>query len=395
MKMNMNYSKLLNTYSRYPVEFEKGEGAYLYSTEGKEYMDFLCGIAVTGFGHNHPEIKAAVRKQFDGYWHTSNLYQSSQQEELAEKLAERSGLDYVFFGNSGTEAVEAAIKFARKRNGEKYEIISTLNSFHGRTFGSLSATGQHKFWEGFEPLVPGFKHVSYGSIEAVKKAVTRNTAAVIVETIQGEGGVNVCGDEYIPELRAFCTDNDILLIIDEVQTGMGRTGKFFSYLRYGIKPDIVTAAKGIANGIPLSATICSEEVAQHIKPGSHGSTFGGNPLAVASANKVADLLDEKTLNYIHDSGKIIMDGLHGLHMDIIKEIRGKGLMIGIEMHDGISSKEIAAGMFEKGILVGTSGESVVRLLPPFIVTDKEISKFLLTFKSVISEYTVRENNFYN
>ncbi len=390
MKANMNFSKLLNTYSRYQVEFVKGEGPYLIDNDGKEYIDFLCGIAVNGFGHNHPEIKAAVQAQLDNYWHLSNLYISSGQEELAKKLTEKSGMDYVFFSNSGTEAVEAGLKFARKWGKEKFEIISTLNSFHGRTFGSLSATGQPKFWEGFSPMVPGFKHVAFGSIEAVNNAMSDNTAAVIVETIQGEGGVNVSPADYIKKLRALCSEKGILLIIDEVQTGMGRTGKFFSYLHYDIKPDIVTSAKGIANGIPLGATLCSEEVAACIKPGSHGSTFGGNPLSIAAANKVVDLLDEKTLNYISDTGNIIMNGLHGLHMDEIKEIRGKGLIIGIEMQEGISSKIIASNMLKRGILVGTSGESVVRLLPPFIIAEKEISKFLLTFKSVVSEVSVQK-----
>ncbi len=385
MKVNMNYSKLLNTYSRYPVKFTKGEGAYLYDTEGKEYIDFLCGIAVTGFGHNHHEIKAAVQAQLDSYWHVSNLYESPMQESLAKKLTDLSGLDFVFFSNSGTEAIEAALKFARKWGREKNEIISTLNSFHGRTFGSLSATGQPKFWEDYTPLVPGFKHVPFGSIEAIEKVVTKNTAAVIVETIQGEGGVNVSPADYIGKLRSLCTDKGILLIIDEVQTGMGRTGKFFSYLHYGIVPDIATTAKGIANGIPLGATLCSGKVADKIKPGSHGSTFGGNPLAVAAANTVVDLLNEKTLNYISGTGNVLMNGLHGLHMDEIKEVRGKGLIIGIEMKDGISSKSIASEMLKKGILVGTSGDSVVRLLPPFIITEKEISKFLLTFRSVVSE----------
>lgn len=388
MKVNMSYSKLLNTYSRFPVEFIKGEGAYLYDTEGKEYIDFLCGIAVTGFGHNHPEIKAAVQKQLDSYWHVSNLYNIPGQEALAEKLVDNSGLHSVFFSNSGTESVEAAIKFARKWGNGKYEIISTLNSFHGRSMGSLSATGQHKFWDGFSPLVPGFKHVEFGNIEAIKNAITKNTCAVIVETIQGEGGVNVSPAGYIENLRTLCDDKNILLIIDEVQTGMGRTGKFFSYLHYNIKPDIVSSAKGIANGIPLGATICSEKVANKIKPGNHGSTFGGNPLAIAAANVVADLLDEKTLNQIQSSGKILMDALHGLHMDDIKEIRGKGLIIGVEMQPGISTKSIASEMLKRGILIGTSGDSVVRLLPPFIITEKEISKFLLTFKSVVSNISV-------
>lgn len=386
----MNYSGLLNTYSRYPVEFSAGSGAYLYDDTGKEYVDFLCGIAVTGFGHNHPEIKNAVLKQVDSFWHVSNLFTSTPQQNLAKKLARHSGLDSVFFCNSGTEAVEAAIKFARKWGKGKYEIISALGGFHGRTYGSLSATGNYKFAEGFEPLLPGFKHVDYGNISALEAAITVDTAAVIVETIQGEGGVITPPQNYIKDLRALCSANNVLLIIDEVQTGIGRTGKFFSYQHEEIIPDIVTLAKGIANGIPLGATICSKEVAEVIKPGSHGSTFGGNPIAIAAANKVVDLLDEEQLNNITELGKTLMDGLYGLDIPQIKNIRGRGLMIGIEFAAGISSKQIASKLLEKGFLVGTSGDNVLRILPPFIITKTEIMKFLLAFRRVISDISAKQ-----
>ncbi len=387
----MSYSGLLNTYSRFPVEFERGEGIYLYDTKGKEYTDLLSGIAVNGFGHNHAEIKRAVQQQLDNYWHVSNLYISSAQEKLAQKLAEISGLDYVFFSNTGTESIEAAIKIARKFGKGKYEIISTLGSFHGRTMGGLSATGQPKFWDGFEPLVPGFVHVPYGEVASIENAIGPDTLAVIVETIQGEGGINVSPENYIKELRDVCTKNKILLIIDEVQTGTGRTGKFFSYQHYGIVPDIVATAKGIANGIPLGATICSKEIAGAIKPGSHGSTFGGNPLAVAAANVVVDLLDEKTLKNISAMGKMLMDGLYGLHLDEIIEVRGKGLMIGIELKKEVSHRKVVSEMLKKSFLIGTSGDNVVRLLPPYIITEKEISKFLLEFRNVVTSLSAQKN----
>ena len=385
MKDNMNYSKLLNTYSRYNVEIAKGNGAYLFDTAGKKYLDFLCGIAVTSFGHNHSEISSAVKQQIESFWHVSNLFSSTPQENLAQKLSKQSGLEYVFFSNSGTESIEAAIKLARKWGKGRNEIISTLGGFHGRTYGSLSATGQYKFWEGFEPFVPGFTHVAYNDLDAVKNSINKNTVAVLVETIQGEGGVNLGSTEYLKGLRKLCTENNILLIIDEVQTGIGRTGKFYSYQHHGIVPDIVASAKGIANGLPLGATICSKEVGDCMKPGNHGSTFGGNPIAIAAANKVLDLLDEKLLSNIEQLGNSLMQSIKDLNLSSIKEIRGKGLIIGVEFVQGISCKEIANKLIEEGVLVGTSGESVLRILPPFVITEIEINKFISALKKVITE----------
>lgn len=380
----MNYTGLLNTYAKYPVEFVKGNGFNLYDNNGKEYIDFLCGIAVTSFGHNHPDIKSAVLNQIDHFWHASNLFKYSSQEELAVKLAEQSGLNYVFFSNSGTEANEAAIKFARKWGSGRFEIISTLHGFHGRSYGSLSATGQYKFWEGFEPLVPGFSHVPYNDLEAVKNSLSEKTVAVIVETIQGEGGINCASLEYMQGLRKFCTDNNLLLIIDEVQTGIGRTGKFYSYQHHGIVPDIVSSAKAIANGFPLGATICSKAVGDAIKPGNHGSTFGGNPVAVAAANKVVDLLNDQLLHKIENLGNFFMESILGLKLPSVKEVRGKGFIIGVEFLPGISCKEIAKKLLAEGFLVGTSGDSVLRILPPFIITEKEITSFLSALKKVVS-----------
>ncbi len=381
--MKSEYSALLNTYNRFPVEFVKGEGAYLYDANGKEYIDFLSGIAVTGFGHNHPDIKAAVQEQFDKYWHVSNLFEIPGQEEVAQKLCDRSGLAHVFFSNSGTEAVEAAIKFARKWGNGKYKIISAVNGFHGRSYGSLSATGQQKLHEGFEPMLPGFTYVEFGNIEKIKEAYDDETVAIIVESIQGEGGVNVAPRGFLKSLRDFCDEKNILLIIDEIQTGIGRTGKFYSFLYEDIVPDIATSAKGLANGLPLGATLCNKKVASAIKPGNHGSTFGGNPVAIAAANKVLDLIDDNVLSRIQEMGTLIMNSVHALHLPEIIDVRGKGLMIGIQLKKGISCKKIASSLLDEGIIVGTSGDSVLRLLPPFIISQKEIMKFLLNFKKVI------------
>jgi predicted acetylornithine/succinylornithine family transaminase len=385
----MNSSALLKTYNRYPVEFDKGNGALLYDKNGKEYLDFLCGIAVTGFGHNNSEIKDAVLQQINSYWHVSNLFEASGQVNLANKLAARSGLDKVFFCNSGTEAVEAAIKFARKWGKGKFEIITAQNGFHGRSYGSLSATGQTNLQEGFGPMLEGFKYVPYGDLSAVEKKINSNTAAGMVESIQGEGGVIPAPEGYLEGLRKLCDEKDILLIIDEIQTGIGRTGKFFAYQHSGIIPDIVTAAKGLANGLPLGATICLDKVGNEIKPGNHGSTFGGNPVAVAAANKVMDLLDNNLLERINELGVLLYDSLHALHLPEINDIRGVGLMIGVQFAEGISAKKIAAKLLENGVLVGNSGDTVIRLLPPLIVSESQITKFLMTFKKVITDISMQ------
>jgi len=379
----MNSTALLNNYNRFPVEFVKGDGVYLYDIEGKEYLDFLCGIAVTGLGHNHPAIKAAVTEQINKIWHTSNLFESSLQIKLAEKLSAKSGLDYSFFCNSGTEAVEAAIKFARKFGKGKFHIITALNGFHGRTYGSLSATGQLKLQEGFAPLLPGFTHVPYNDIKEIEKAYNENTIAVMIEPIQGEGGINVPHENYLKEIRDFCNSKNILMILDEVQCGLGRTGKFFAYQHAGIIPDIVTIAKGLANGLPIGAVICSKEISDQIKPGNHGSTFGGNPIAVSAAIKVVNLIDEKLLKEIGSLGSTLVNSLHSLHLNNIKDIRGKGLMIGIEFIEGYQAKNIAGKLIEEGVVVGTSGDTVLRILPPFIISEKEIVKFLSIFRKVV------------
>ncbi|MGB8318821.1 MAG: aspartate aminotransferase family protein [Ignavibacteriaceae bacterium] len=378
-------SALLKNYSRYEVEFERGEGVYLYDINGKKYLDFLSGIAVTGFGHNHPLITSAVKEQAEKLFHVSNLFQSSHQEILAEKLVNSSGLDNVFFCNSGTEANEAAIKFARKWGQGRFSIITAVGGFHGRTMGSLSASAQYKLWDGFVPLTPGFSYVPFNDIEALENSLDGNTAAVMLEPIQGESGVNVPSENYLYEVRKVCSKNNLLLIIDEVQTGMGRTGKMFAYQWQDIKPDIITIAKGIANGLPLGAVICSKEVGDFITPGSHGSTFGGNPVAIASANVVMDLLDSECLEKNYSLGEKLKEEILSLSNENIKSVRGKGLMLGIELKGKLSAKKAASELLSAGIVAGTAGENVLRLLPPFIIAEKEIEIFIKEFSYIINK----------
>lgn len=379
-------SSLLKNYARYPVEFVEGEGVNLFDTEGNSYLDFLSGIAVTGFGHQHKEITKAAELQLSKLWHVSNLFEASPQEELAGKLTVTTGLDSVFFCNSGTEANEAAIKFARKWGGERKTIIAANGGFHGRTMGSLSATGQKKLWEGFTPMLPGFTFVDFNNIEQVKKSIDENTCAILVEPIQGESGVIVPDENYLVELRKICDENNILLILDEVQTGMGRTGKLFAHQWRGITADMITSAKGIANGLPLGAVICSEQITEVINPGDHGSTFGANPVAIAAANKVFDLLTAEMLETIDQKGALIKEIVQSLNLQLVKEIRGKGLMIGIELIEPLA-KKIAKELLNEKIVVGNSGDLVIRLLPPFIISESEIKEFVKIFESVVSKFS--------
>ncbi len=381
-----NNSSLLKNYNRLPVEFVKGEGSSLFDSNGKKYLDFLSGIAVTSFGHAHPHITKAVHDQVDKIWHTSNLFKISLQEKVAEKLTTQSKLDKVFFCNSGTEANEAAIKFARKFGDGKSNIITALGGFHGRTMGSLSASAQYKLWQGFYPLTPGFIHVPYNDIDAINDSINEHTAAVMVEPIQGENGVIVPSSDYLKKLRAICDANSLLLIVDEVQTGIGRTGKYFAYQWAEIQPDIVTIAKGIANGLPLGAVICSEKVADVIQPGDHGSTFGGNPVSLAAAFAVTELLTEDVLKKIQQLGKSLINGIKNLQLEKVKDVRGYGLMVGVEFDSSINVKDFMKELLESGVVAGTSGNNTLRLLPPFVITQKEIDLFLLTLSKVVDKF---------
>lgn len=390
----MNNSYHVNTYNRYNVEFVKGNGVYLFDSNNEKYLDFLSGIAVTGFGHNHQKLVNAAETQINNLWHVSNLFTSSPQENLAKKLCGESGLQKVFFCNSGTEANEAAIKFARKFGNGKSTIITANGGFHGRTIGSLSASAQEKLWEGFHPLTPGFISVDYDNIEAIKKAIDDTTIAVMLEPIQGESGIVIPSQDYLSEVRQLCNDNNLLMIVDEIQTGFGRTGKIFAYQHSEIIPDIVTLAKGIANGLPLGAVLVSEKVANTITPGCHGSTFGGNPVAIAVANKVMDLLTDELLENITYLGLILKNKIAEKNFSEIEEIRNKGLMIGLKLNDEIDVKSLAQKFLNEKIVVGTAGNNVLRLLPPLIIDKINIDQFVyileVLFKNMNISTKVRE-----
>ncbi|OHE58099.1 MAG: acetylornithine aminotransferase, partial [Thermodesulfovibrio sp. RBG_19FT_COMBO_42_12] len=330
---------LCNTYNRYPVVFSKGKGCKLWDVEGKEYLDFVAGLAVCNLGHCHPNVVAAIQGQAERLIHVSNYYHNEPMIELARLLCENSFAEKVFFCNSGAEANEAAIKLARKYAKEnlgleKFEIITMLKSFHGRTMATITATGQERFHKGFEPLLEGFKYVPYNDLEALRGAISERTCAIMMEPIQGEGGVNVPSKEYIQELRKLCNEQGILLIFDEVQTGIGRTGKLFAYEHFGIEPDVMTLAKGLANGVPIGAMLTKDKFASAFVPGTHASTFGGNPLATAAAVAVLRTIEnENIIENCQMIGGYLVNRLKGLQkgFDFIKDVRGMGLLIGMEL----------------------------------------------------------------
>jgi len=372
-------SHLMNTYGRLAVTFERGEGAWLWDTAGKRYLDALAGVAVCSLGHCHPTFTADLQKQVATLVHTSNIYHIGLQEKLADRLAALSGMDNVFFCNSGCEANEAAIKLARlyghKKGIESPAIIVLEHAFHGRTIATLSATGSRKVQAGFEPLVSGFVRVPFDDLEAVKRVAenNRNVVAVLVELIQGEGGVNVCDDGYLKGLREICDANGWLLMLDEVQSGIGRTGTWFAFQHAGVRPDVMTLAKGLASGVPIGACLAAGDAAGLFKPGSHGSTFGGNPLACRAALSTLDIIETEGLmaNAVK-MGDAIRAGLAQKLAGLpgVRQIRGKGLMIGIELDR--PCKEIVEQALAAGLLVNVTADNVVRLLPPLIFTQEHV-----------------------
>lgn len=378
-------SQLFPIYNRWPVNIVSGQGAKVKDADGKEYLDFVSGIGVTNLGHQHPHVKQAVEQQLNKVWHVSNLFQIDGQDAVAAKLVEHSSGDAAMFCNSGAEANEAAIKLARKHTG-KHKIITFNQSFHGRTMATLAATGQEKVKTGFGPLLQSFVHVPYNDIDALKDAVDADTAAVMVEAVQGEGGVNPADPEFMTQVEQVCKENGVLLIVDEVQAGIGRTGKPFSYQHYGISPDIITVAKGLGNGFPTGAMIGKKELVETFSPGSHGTTFGGNPLAMAAANAVLDVaFDEQFLEEVTAKGEYLFSKLkHELgELEIVEKIRGKGLMVGIACREEIG--ELVASLREQGLLVLVAGPKVIRLLPPLIVTKEEIDWAVSKIAAAIQE----------
>ena len=381
---------VLHTYDRYPVVIVRGEGARVWDIDGREYLDFVAGIAVCNLGHCHPRVVEALREQAGKLLHVSNLYYTQPQVELAQRICQHSFGTKVFFCNSGAEANEAAIKLARKyaklRWGpERYEIITMYNSFHGRTLATLTATGQEKFQRGFEPLLPGFRYCPFDDLGAVEEAITERTCAVMVEPIQGEGGVRVPSEGYLRGLKEICRQKEVLLIYDEVQTGMGRTGKLFAHQHEGAPPDIITMAKALGGGVPIGAMVTTDEVAQAFSAGDHASTFGGNPLAARAACAALDaLLQERVLDNCERVGRYLREGLQGLAFKFpkIREVRGRGLMVGVEF-EGLSAKEVAKGCLERGVLINAIGERVLRLVPPLIITEVEVDRLLEVMEEVL------------
>jgi acetylornithine aminotransferase/acetylornithine/N-succinyldiaminopimelate aminotransferase len=364
-----------NTYGRAPICLVRGDGMRVWDSDGKEYLDFTSGLAVVALGHCHPRVTGAIREAAGTLLHTSNLFHTAPQIHLAKLLCQHSFADRVFFANSGAEANEAALKLARKYAREhlasdRYEVIATRNSFHGRTLATVTATGQDKYQHGFEPLMPGFKHVPYNDLRAMERAVDSRTAAILVEPIQGEGGVNVPDDDYLPGLRKLCDESGALLILDEVQTGMGRTGRLWAYQHAGVEPDIMTVAKALANGVPIGAMLARESVARAFTPGAHASTFGGTPfVSTVAIATLTTLLEEQLPERAARMGRRLMDDLRDLQArcPVIREVRGRGLLIGIEMARPVAP--LVAACREAGLLVLSAGDQVLRLAPPLIVDD--------------------------
>ena len=388
--IDLTADHVAHTYRRFPIAIVRGEGLRVWDGDGKEYLDFVAGLAVCNLGHCHPKVVEAIREQAGRLIHISNLYYIAPQAELARLLCENSFGDKVFFSNSGAEANEAAIKLARKyfheKGEERFQIISMERSFHGRTMAAMAATGQKKIQEGFEPLLEKFSYVPFNDLKAIEGAITGKTAAVMVEPIQGEGGVNLPSADYLKGLKALCEEVGILLIFDEVQVGMGRTGTLFAYEQYGVTPDIMTLAKGLAGGVAIGAMVAIDEVAAAFTPGSHASTFGGNPIAMAAgAAAMKAIIDEGIIDNCRRVGAYLVERLNELKGEFpsIREIRGMGLIVGMEID--APGAPIVSECMERGLLINCTGESVLRFLPPLTVTEGDVDEMLGILKVVLKE----------
>ena len=382
---------VLHTYNRFPVVFDHGEGVYLYDLEGKKYLDFGAGIAVFSLGYGNQEYNEALKNQIDKLLHTSNLYYNVPMTEAAEKLLKASGLSKVFFTNSGTEAIEGAIKAARKYawlkdNSTDHEIIAMKHSFHGRSMGALSVTGNSHYQEPFKPLIGGIKFTDFNDLDSVKAQITEKTCAIILETVQGEGGIYPAEKTFLEDIRKLCDEKGILLILDEIQCGMGRTGTMFAYEDYGVKPDIMTSAKALGCGVPVGAFVLNEKVAESsLKPGDHGTTYGGNPFACAAVSKVFDLFEEQhILEHVQEITSYFEEKLDGLveKYDFFTQRRGKGLMQGLVV-EGRPVGEIVAKALENGLVVISAGSDVLRFVPPLIITKEQIDEMVEKLEKTI------------
>ncbi|MDB4119483.1 aspartate aminotransferase family protein [Candidatus Pelagibacter sp.] len=385
-------SYLTKNYNRKKISFKRGKGSFLYSVDGKKYLDFVQGIAVNSLGHAHPKLVKTINAQSKKLWHVSNAFIIPEGEKLAKKLAKKTFADYVMFQNSGAEATEAAIKVARRYfysigKPKKNRILCVKNSFHGRTLAAIYASGSKKMTEGFGPKVGGFDHFEFGDHKSLKKKITKDTAAIMVETIMGEGGIKVIPDWCLRELRKICNNKDILLILDEVQCGIGRSGDFFAFEKSKVKPDIVPIAKGIGGGFPIGAVLMNKKVASGMTAGTHGSTFGGNPLAMAVGNSVMDIIaNKKFLKNVKNISKYFLVNLNKIkekYPGVIKEIRGRGLLIGIQLHT--DQANFIKKLMNNKLLTIRAAENVVRILPPLNVKKNEIDQAIKVIKKVCIE----------
>lgn len=382
---------IIKTYGRYPVAFVRGQGCTVWDADGKSYTDFLSGLAVCVLGHCHPRVVEAITRQAQTLLHVSNFYHTLPQTEVATFLSEHAFGGKAFFCNSGAEANEAALKIARKYSHDRYDesrtdIITTTNSFHGRTLGTVAATGQEKVRKGFEPVLPGFRYVPYGDLAAMEQAMTERTCAVLVEPIQGEGGIVVPPDGYLEGLRRMCDQRDVLLMFDEVQTGIGHTGYYFGYQHEGVVPDVMTLAKGLAGGLPIGVMMAKPHIAEVLGPGTHGSTFGGNPVSCSAALAVLRTIeDEHLLDHVREVGAYFLEGLRHLQHKyaFITEVRGRGLMVAAELDRPGGHMVVKA--LERGYLINCTVERVLRFLPPLIITTQEVDGLLSTLDTIFAE----------
>ena len=391
--MNCAENALLHTYNRFPAVFERGEGVYLYDTDGNRYLDFAAGIAVNALGYGNPKYTQALKDQIDKLIHISNLYYNVPIAEAARKVLSVSGMDRVFFTNSGTEAVEGALKAAKKyaytRDGHAgHEVIAMEHSFHGRSLGALSVTGTKHYQEPFEPLIPGIRFAKFNDLESVKELASERTCAILLETVQGEGGIYPADPAFLAGVRALCEEHDILLILDEIQCGMGRTGAMFAWQQYGVKPDIMTAAKALGGGVPVGAFLMTQKVAdQSLVPGDHGTTYGGNPFVGAAVSTVLDIFEEENLvGHVQEIGAYLEQKLNELkeNYPFVTDRRGMGLIQGLEL--GIPVGEVSSKALEEGLVLITAGSNVLRFVPPLVIEKEHVDEMVQKLEKVFGEY---------
>lgn len=383
-------SEIYKTYNRFPIVFDHGDGVRLYDTDGEEYLDFGAGIAVMGLGYNDPEFNEALKEQVDKLLHTSNLFYNVPAVEAGELILKASGMDKVFFTNSGTEAVEGALKIARryaynKDGGHDHEIIAMNHSFHGRSFGALSVTGNDHYQEPFKPLLPGIKFADFNDLDSVKKLLNDKTCAIIMETVQGEGGIYPADEEFLTGVRALCDEHDMLLILDEIQCGMGRTGTMFAWQKYGVKPDVMTVAKALGNGVPVGAFLAAGKAATAMSPGDHGTTYGGNPFVTAAAFKVLELFEKrKIVDHVKEMGEYLAAKLKSLadRYDIITDRRGMGLIQGLEFSVPVAPI-VSQALLEQKLVLISAGANVIRFVPPLVIEKEHVDEMVEKLETVL------------